>query len=559
MAGGAMSSDRMTPQAPDRREGAEQLMNPEPSTSSPRGEGNRNSQRMTNDDNMNQTNGRKFIEIDHTKARIFYISSTPPQLLNSLNGFVVKRVLSKELGNNHKCTRLRSGTLRVEIENVNQARTLKKMKTIHSVEVVTTVPFSSNTVKGVVTHYDFGRMTEDEIVEEMEHLDVVACRKFYKTDRQTRRRIDTNTVCLTFAKTTLPDSICVGYEPRKVRPFVPRPIRCNKCQSYGHSEFACRSKTPICMRCASNTHQITDCQAAEAKCAACEGPHRASDRTCPVWEKECAIIEVKTLQRLSYKEAKAKVEAPALATPTPGVSYSSVVKSSTNTSSTSQTQSMSTAPTKAHKKVDTRIESDFGDKLTFLAPRCKIDFKKAAYNIGEDLYQENDTETQTTETTEEATSPTNECTQHTQEETPMETETTTTTHTVPEDTPIEAETSSTTHTLPDDTPQLNQTLGHRGRSGVVLVNSSQTNTNKEQTKQKKPVVLREHSNQRIPIQEHRNADFDLTQQQQHEHNETAKHMDFQHTNKRNQSPASSSKGGVKPKHPKKGNNTKSTS
>ena len=230
-----MSGDRTTPHSSPRRGGELDLTDPAPSTSPSNGGGNPEHGKQNNA----EVNARKMIEIDPTKARIFHVQTDPPSLLASLNGFVIRKVLTGALDTNHTCKRLRSGTLRVEVETAQQARALTNLKAINYVPITVTAPFASNTCKGVVTHFDLANMTEDEIVREMTSQHVIACRQFLRTNRRTQLRELSHTVCLTFATTVLPEKVRIGYDIRPVRPFVPKPIRCNKCQRYGHTQKAC--------------------------------------------------------------------------------------------------------------------------------------------------------------------------------------------------------------------------------------------------------------------------------------------------------------------------------
>ncbi|GFU65200.1 uncharacterized protein TNCV_2134051 [Trichonephila clavipes] len=56
----------------------------------------------------------------------------------------------------------------------------------------------------------------------------------------------------------LPTNIKAGFLNCKVRPYVPNPLRCFKCQRFGHSQTSCRGQL-TCSRCASVGHASTDC------------------------------------------------------------------------------------------------------------------------------------------------------------------------------------------------------------------------------------------------------------------------------------------------------------
>ena len=60
---------------------------------------------------------------------------------------------------------------------------------------------------------------------------------------------DTNTLFLTFCNANLPKDIRIGYLRVKVDPCVPNPLRCFKCQKYGHGAQRC-SSAAVCPKCA---------------------------------------------------------------------------------------------------------------------------------------------------------------------------------------------------------------------------------------------------------------------------------------------------------------------
>ena len=71
-----------------------------------------------------------------------------------------------------------------------------------------------------------------------------------------------------------------------VRPYVPEPLRCFKCQMFGHHQSVCR-RTEKCGVCA-QPHPTKQCldkirnkEKVEAKCANCGGKHHTWNPTCP--------------------------------------------------------------------------------------------------------------------------------------------------------------------------------------------------------------------------------------------------------------------------------------
>lgn len=65
-----------------------------------------------------------------------------------------------------------------------------------------------------------------------------------------------------------------------------QPARCYRCHQYGHLHYRCRAITSICGQCSLPGHSAADCTSTDFKCAACKGPHKASDSGCPVYRRE---------------------------------------------------------------------------------------------------------------------------------------------------------------------------------------------------------------------------------------------------------------------------------
>ncbi|GBN29225.1 hypothetical protein AVEN_151162-1 [Araneus ventricosus] len=108
-------------------------------------------------------------------------------------------------------------------------------------------------------------------------------------------------------------------------PLFKDPLRCFKCQRFGHSKTSCRG-TLTCARCAEVGHESTDCTRAE-KCVNCKGEHTSFSRNCSAWKQEKEIISTKIKKQISYQEARKLVTSQ---TPIPGNSYVSVAKKSSS-------------------------------------------------------------------------------------------------------------------------------------------------------------------------------------------------------------------------------------
>ncbi|GFU09384.1 RNA-directed DNA polymerase from mobile element jockey [Trichonephila clavipes] len=88
----------------------------------------------------------------------------------------------------------------------------------------------------------------------------------------------------------------------KIRPYIPNPLRCFKCQRFGHSQTSCRGQL-TCSRCASVGHSSTDCTL-EPKCVNCTQSHPSDSKLCQKWKIEKQIQEIKINKNISYFEAR---------------------------------------------------------------------------------------------------------------------------------------------------------------------------------------------------------------------------------------------------------------
>jgi hypothetical protein len=149
----------------------------------------------------------------------------------------------------------------------------------------------------------------------------------------------TNTFILTFRTPTPPKAIKIAYMNVSVDLYIPNPLRCYKCQRFGHGKNAC-SRNAVCAKCGQEGHEDSGCQA-PPRCANCNGNHAAFSKECPTWAKQRAITTVKYEKNISFFEAKQLVEKRNSNTANPdtvkrpGMSYSKAV--CTQISSSTQT------------------------------------------------------------------------------------------------------------------------------------------------------------------------------------------------------------------------------
>ncbi|XP_055932954.1 uncharacterized protein LOC129962976 [Argiope bruennichi] len=216
---------------------------------------------------------------------------------------------------------MRSGDLLVEVDTKKQAQNIIKLKALATIPVSVSPHTSLNFSKGVITCGELYNIPLEEISSELKKQGATNVRQI--TIRRDGQILPTKHYVLTFHSPQLPESIYAGYIKLPVVQYIPNPLRCFQCQRFGHSKVNCRG-TVTCARCAEKGHDSQQCTAQE-KCVNCGGDHPSYSRTCSRWKLEKAIITIKIKEDLTYPEARRKIE---IQTPTPGISYSSVVKKS---------------------------------------------------------------------------------------------------------------------------------------------------------------------------------------------------------------------------------------
>ncbi|XP_043262994.1 uncharacterized protein LOC122403508 [Colletes gigas] len=158
-----------------------------------------------------------------------------------------------------------------------------------------------NLSKGIVTHRDLEWCTVEEIRAELADAGVIDVKRLQTTKDGVR--VDSNSYILTFDSPTLPDRIMAGYLSIPVRQYFPPPLRCFRCQRFGHTSMRCPNEE-IC-KCGSKPHGETACQSPPC-CVNCHGPHFPYSRSCQWQQEETNIQKIKVTEHLTYTQAKLK-------------------------------------------------------------------------------------------------------------------------------------------------------------------------------------------------------------------------------------------------------------
>lgn len=241
---------------------------------------------------------RKYIKIEFES-----------ELKRTVNPFEVHRQLStivKTQLNNIFSINQRSLIACVEIDSQLAKEELLKLTTISGKICKITLYDPFNHSRGLIylrdLNLDEGSLSElsEWLKEKHQTLINVEYAPFIKP-----KNPDTKAFILTYESRIVPHSI---YLPglsgdTKIYPFNNKPMRCQKCQAYGHTAKKCRSGKVICGWCSSEGHQILNCDVPSAKCLHCEGNHRPGSRDCSRQIRECEVLRIQEENRVSFKRA----------------------------------------------------------------------------------------------------------------------------------------------------------------------------------------------------------------------------------------------------------------
>ena len=179
------------------------------------------------------------------------------------------------------------------------------MKTFRGLKCTVTPHKSLNNSKGIVRCPALSKQSCEHILEFIGEQGATDVRRI-KVHRDGGLK-PTNTFVFTFDSPVLPVNVKIGFIQAKADVYIPNPLRCYKCQVFGHHENKC-GRQAICVNCSMLEHcQPGQCQI-PAKCANCSGDHSANSKDCPQWEKERKILKIKCENNLSFPEGRMQFE-----------------------------------------------------------------------------------------------------------------------------------------------------------------------------------------------------------------------------------------------------------
>jgi len=142
---------------------------------------------------------------------------------------------------------------------------------------------------------------------DIEETDFHGVENLIKAERMTRFNKETNqrdrigSVILQFSGNSIPSRIYLGFQSFTVQEFVPRPVRCYKCQRYGHVATNCRGSAR-CPKCG-ESHGYEECTTETPSCLHCGGNHSVAFKGCPKYKEAQQVQSYKFKNKVSFAEA----------------------------------------------------------------------------------------------------------------------------------------------------------------------------------------------------------------------------------------------------------------
>ncbi|KAG1713961.1 RNA-directed DNA polymerase from mobile element jockey [Nymphon striatum] len=248
--------------------------------------------------------------------------------LNKLSPFAINKTIISLGGEPKSVKKLFSGDILVETLCKSHSDKLLKSKLFFDIPVTVSPHGSLNYSKGVIRSRELKDCSEDELLQELGEQGITAVKKISIT--RNNNKITTGTIILTFDTPEPPTCIKAAYLNIRVEKYIPNPLRCFKCQKFGHHQTTCKSDI-VCGRCGEVNHIDTGCKNTP-RCVNCSGSHPSYSRECPNYILERKIITHKVNNKTSFPEARRIV----LASNSP-TSYAKVVASNAKKEASTQT------------------------------------------------------------------------------------------------------------------------------------------------------------------------------------------------------------------------------
>ncbi|GBN65333.1 hypothetical protein AVEN_100049-1 [Araneus ventricosus] len=216
--------------------------------------------------------GQSIVENFDTFFVIKRLSENNENFTN-VSPFLVEKAITGSVGIVTSTKLMRSGDLLFEVASRKQAQQILSINFLSNIPVSVQQHETLNTSKDVITYGRLLNLPIEEITQELSGQGVKDVQRI--NIRRDGELVPIKHFILTYNTPRLLKYIKAGCVRCSVRSYIPNPLRCFKCQRFGHSKTNCRG-TLACARCAVAGHESTGFTAVE-KCVNCQGKAHHKD------------------------------------------------------------------------------------------------------------------------------------------------------------------------------------------------------------------------------------------------------------------------------------------
>lgn len=226
--------------------------------------------------------------------------------MRRLHPTVVHRALFALIGEYEGPRPLRSGDLLITCKTTKQVKALLESGSLSDRVSGKQIPIKSSLYPGrpyrnraVISGVPLA-ISDSELVEELSNAGVSSVKRLKRKGQD--GYLTSLSVLLHFHCDKIPDTVSYSYLRFRTRPYNPPPLRCFRCNRFGHSQGACRGQAR-CSKCGGIDHEHSSCTK-DKFCINCKKSHSAAYGGCSVYKTEAKLQIIKERTKVSHTEAK---------------------------------------------------------------------------------------------------------------------------------------------------------------------------------------------------------------------------------------------------------------
>lgn len=197
-----------------------------------------------------------------------------------------------------------------DYHNANQEIKLSAFERFKEIKLY--IPKNFVYIDGIIKSIP-ANITDEEIHDEIsskvpiEHIERL---DFWDQKTQTSRK--STIIKITFKSSNVPDQVYLYLIPNRVELFIQKPLFCQICLSYGHTQQFCHTETPLCRTCTKPKHdQSMECIPACKDCTVAfpnNKDHLKAAFVCPTYKFQREVKRIMILKKVAFKEAHTELQ-----------------------------------------------------------------------------------------------------------------------------------------------------------------------------------------------------------------------------------------------------------